>query len=168
MKYHLKHTVKIPADKYFTVTNSKDFYDWSVEKIKLESKNILEQSDSPTSLHRKSKMISRKVSDKTAAVIRQDHVEIIESFDADLKNGTFTWKLEPDILGKRVKVVATGKISPEGTDSCMRDMEVDVKVSIPIIGGVIEKAIDKRSAELFGKLNSVMEEFYCNHFKKTA
>jgi len=168
MKYHLKHTVKIPAGEYFTVTNSKDFYDWSVDKLKLESKNILEQSDTPSSLHRKSIMKSKKVSDKTAAVIRQDRVEITETFDADLKNGTFTWRLEPDILGRRVKVIATGKVYPECPDSCIREMDVDVKVSIPIIGSIIEKAIDKRSAELFGKMDSVMEGFYSEKFKKTV
>jgi hypothetical protein len=167
MKYHLVHTLKIPAADYYKVITSPEYDQWSKEKLKMESRVVLEEEDTPYKLHRKVKMVTGPVSEKTRAWIKQDRLEIVEIFDVDKQAGTFVWIIEPGIWKDKVKGGGTGKITPAGHESCTRVLDLEVKISIPIIGGMIEKALDKKISEYFEKVNAGLEEFYLTRWKKT-
>lgn len=58
--------------------------------------------------------------------------------DGDVRNGTFTI----DIKGAPIKVNGTLKITADG-DGCANEIETNVKVSIPLIGGKIAKFVEE-------------------------
>jgi hypothetical protein len=165
MKYHLKHTIRIPADQYYKVITSPKYDDWSRERLKLESRTVLEESDTPERLHRRVRMVTGPVSERTRSWIKKDKVVVVEDFSVDKRSGTFTWRFEPDVFRDKVKTVGTGRIIPSGPDSCVRDMEIELKISVPILGGIIERAIDKKVDEYFRKVNTALEDFYFTVWK---
>jgi hypothetical protein len=44
-------------------------------------------------------------------------------------------------------------------------MEIELKISVPILGGIIERAIDKKVDEYFRKVNTALEDFYFTVWK---
>jgi len=165
MKYHLKHTLQIPADAYFKLITSQEFDASLVVKLNLASRTELEKIDTPDRLFRKVKMVTKPVSDTTRAFLKVSQVECIETFDVDRKNSTFKWDFLPNVMADKIKLSSTGKVTPAGPESCVREMEIDFTVKVFLIGSQIEKKAGSRIEDGFAKINNALEEFYKNSLK---
>ena len=164
MKYTLRHTVRIPADRYIAVITSPEYDAWAKEKLKLEDRIEIERTETPERLFRKVKMV-RTVSERTRAWIKRDRFEMIDTTDVDKRANTFTWEVVPNVWTDKITARAKGRITPAGPDACIREMEFDLRVNVMLIGGKIEKAIAERIDDYFVKVNAALEEFYRDHFQ---
>ena len=166
MKTAMKHTLKIPAAEYFKFITSDEFDRWAVEKIHLASRTEIEKSVTPDRLFKKVKMVSNPVSDTTRMWIKKDRVECIETFDANLRTGTFDWDFVPNVYADKIRLSAKGRVTDAGPEQCIREMTIDFTVKILIIGGQIEKKASARMEDAFLKINRFVEEFYRDNYKK--
>lgn len=165
MNYTLRHTVKIPADKYLSVVTSQEYDAWAREKLKLESRTEIERRETPDRLFRRVKMV-RIVSERARAWIKKDSFEMIDTIDVDKRTNTFAWEIVPNVWTDKITARAKGKILPAGPDTCVRELEMVIKVNVMLIGGKIEKAIAERIDEYFDKVNAALEEFYRDRFPR--
>src|SRR5690606_20319728 len=60
-----------------------------------------------------------------------------------------TWEIEPTFGGGKVDIKGTLTIKPKGDKQCVRLIEGDFKVGIPLIGKKIESFIIKQTEESF-------------------
>ena len=70
-----------------------------------------------------------------------------------------TWKIIPDFSVGKVNIEGTLSIKPAGEDKCVRVVEGEFTVKVPLIGGKIEKYIIKQTEETFEKNTA-----YCNKY----
>jgi hypothetical protein len=165
MKYHLKHTLKIPADAYFKVITAPEFDAALVVRLNLAARDQLEKKDTPDRLYRKVRMVTKPVSDTTRAFLKVSQVECIETFDVDRKTGTFKWDFIPNVMAEKIHLSAVGKVTPAGPGSCVRDMTIDFQVKVFLVGSTIEKRAGAKIEDGFAKINAALEEFYKKGFK---
>ena len=167
MKYTLRHTLKIPADRYFAVITSPEYDVWAKEKLQLESRVETERREAPERLFRRVKMV-RAFSERTRAWVKRDRLTMIDTTDVDRRDNTFTWEIVPDIWTDRITARAKGRITPAGPDACVREMEIEIVVKVMLIGKKIEKGIADKIDDYFVKVNGALENFYRDHFGNKA
>ena len=59
----------------------------------------------------------------------------------DKKNTVYKFKIEPFYLKKKVKCQGQTDYKPKGKDKCARIFQVELKVSIPVVGQMFEKLV---------------------------
>ncbi|MES2640020.1 MAG: DUF2505 domain-containing protein [Myxococcota bacterium] len=68
---------------------------------------------------------------------RFSYVQIVEADDDTM---TTTWKVLSDVIPDKVRCEGTSRVIP-APDGCERIIEGEIKVSIPLVGGAIEKVV---------------------------
>jgi hypothetical protein len=167
MQQKLRHTLRIPADKYIAVVTSPVYDEWARRKLGLESRAEIERRETDDSVLRRVKMV-RVVSERTRAWIKRDRIAMIDTTEIDKRSNTFTWEIVPDVWADRITARAKGRITPAGPDACVRELDLEIKVNVFLIGGRIEKALAEKMDDYFVKVNAALEEFYREEFSKTA
>ncbi|MBI5529059.1 MAG: DUF2505 family protein [Deltaproteobacteria bacterium] len=167
MQQKLRHTLKIPADRYIAVVTSPVYDEWARKKLGLETRAEIERRETEDRIFRKVRMV-RVVSERTRAWIKKDRLEMIDTTDIDKRSNTFTWEIVPGIWADRITARAKGRITPAGPDACVRELDLELKVNVFLIGGRIEKALSEKMDDYFVKVNAALEEFYRDEFQKKA
>lgn len=83
---------------------------------------------------------------------RFSYVQIVEGNDDTM---TTTWKVVTDVIPDKVQCSGTSRVIPAG-DGCERIIEGEIKVSIPLVGGVIEKVVLEQLERSYERASEVI------------
>ena len=65
----------------------------------------------------------------------------VEESTTDLESHRTSWHIVPDHYGSMIRCAGTFRLEASGTDATRRITEADIRVTMPLVGGRVEKAI---------------------------
>jgi hypothetical protein len=102
---------------------------------------VLERRRTPPTAFDRVRVSPRKelpaLAQKALGVARLSYVQEITANDDTM---TTTWRVVPDVLPDKVRCGGTSRVVP-APGGCERIIEGEIKVSIPLVGGAVEKIV---------------------------
>ncbi len=166
MIYRATHILKIKEEDYFKAMFSDEFDRYLTEKINLASRQTIHSIETDEKIERKVRSTSKELSERAQSILRQKTLTVDEEIFVNKLTKEFRWQFVPDVFTKMVTIQGRGKINKNDEESIKREMELDIKVHIPIFGKKIEEFIIGRLDAWYEKVNKSLEEFYQNVYLK--
>ncbi|MGO1948213.1 MAG: DUF2505 domain-containing protein [Mycobacteriaceae bacterium] len=133
-------TVNIPADKVLAALGTKEYWEYETANIADEPGEVAEFSSDPINVVLFEVLSATALPEAVRSMVSQDlKLKRTISFGA-LEDGTATGEMFSEIKGAPVKFEAELTLIGEG-DSTTFEAEVDIDVTIPMIGPVIEPKV---------------------------
>ncbi|MCX7945029.1 MAG: DUF2505 domain-containing protein [Deltaproteobacteria bacterium] len=160
MLYKAVHILKIKEEDYFKAMFSDEFDNFLIEKLNLQSRTTLYNTETDSKIERKVRSVSKELSERAQSILRQKTLTVDEHITVDKNTKEFYWQFIPDVFTKMVTIKGKGKILKNDSDSIKREMELDIQVHIPVFGKKIEEFIMSRLDVWYERVNKSLEEFY--------
>ncbi len=160
MFYRATHILKIREEDYFKAVFSDEFDNYLSEKLNLASRKTLFNSETEERIERKVRSISKELSERAQSILRQKTLTVDEEITVNKSLREFVWQFIPDVFTKMVTIKGKGKIYKNDDESIKREMELEIKVHIPLLGKKVEEFIISRLDAWYEKVNKSLEEFY--------
>jgi hypothetical protein len=61
------------------------------------------------------------------------------------------WRAIPSVLGDRIRIEGVVRIEPLDDQACLRVLDGEVEVRIPVLGGMLERILASAAVEAYGK-----------------
>ncbi len=138
MHFRIEHEFEIDAKAYWDLFFSSDYTEDLYRSLKMRDWEILEQQDDGKTLRRKVKMTpAQQVPAIFQSVIKDTGYTEHDVFHRERSSMDVT--IEPAIMKNKFDMRGVYSVQPLGEGRCKRVWEGDVKVSVMLIGGQIEK-----------------------------
>jgi hypothetical protein len=138
MHFRFEHDFDIDAKDYWDLFFSEDFTKDLYTKIRMKDFRILEMRDDGKTLKRVVKLTPEKdVPAIFKSVIKDVGYTEHNLFHRD--RSEMEVEIEPALMKNKFELRGTYAVKPLGPGRCRRSFEGDVKISIMILGGQIEK-----------------------------
>lgn len=160
MVYRATHTLKIREEDYFKAMFSDEFDRFLVERLNLASRTTLYNTETDERIERKVRSVSKELSERAQGILRQKTLTVDEEINVNKITKEFVWRFIPNVFTNTVSIHGRGKIYKNNEESIKREMELEVKVNIPIFGRKIESVIYERIDAWYARVNSSLEDFY--------
>ncbi len=160
MIYRATHTLKIKEEDYFRAMFSDEFDNYLSEKLNLASRKTLYNNETDERIERKVRSTSKELSERAQSILRQKTLTVDEEITVNKTTKEFSWQFVPDVFTKMVTIKGKGRIYKKDEESINREMELDIKVHVPLFGKKIEEFIISRLDAWYEKVNLSLEEFY--------
>jgi hypothetical protein len=138
MHFHFSHDFDIDPAGYWEIFLSEEYTKDLHAQLKMKEFVVLERREEGNRLHRKLKVTpNTAIPSVLQAVIKDTGYTEHDTFDRD--KSAMEIRIEPAMLKNKFDFRGTYSVHPAGEGRCRRVFEGDVKVSVMILGGQIEK-----------------------------
>ncbi|MCX7959154.1 MAG: DUF2505 domain-containing protein [Deltaproteobacteria bacterium] len=169
MIYRTTHILKIKENDYFRAMFSDEFDNYLTEKLNLACRRTIYNTETDEKIERKVRSTSKELSERAQSILRQKTLTVDEEIFVNKLTNEFSWQFVPDVFTKMVTIRGKGKIFRNDDESIRREMELDIRVHVPLFGKKIEEFIVSRMDAWYERVNKSLEEFYQNvYLKKSA
>lgn len=86
-----------------------------------------------------------------------DRISYEQELDSDHATKTIVWKVKTLFLSDKVKCGGKSRVIPAPDNGCERVLEGEITVSVPLVGGQIEKQIVEQLQSSYDKAARVIE-----------
>ncbi len=148
MRFSLTHRFEAPLDEVERLANSGDFQAELDLLPNVGSRHLLElTAREDGSMHRVTKYsLGSQLPAPVVAVLGQS-ATWNEIADYDPSSHTWTFRIEPHVLGGQLDCHGTYTFEADGPDATKRTVDVEITVKVPIVGGRAEREIKKGLVE---------------------
>ncbi len=160
MIYRATHILKIKEEDYFRAMFSDEFDKYLSEKLNLANRYTIYNTETDDKIERKVRSVSKELSERAQSILRQKTLTVDEEISVNKTTKEFSWKFIPDVFTKTVSIHGRGKIYKNDDESIKREMELEIKVHVPIFGKKIEGFIHERMDAWYERVNRSLEDFY--------
>lgn len=160
MIYRATHILKIREGDYFKAMFSDEFDRYLAERLNLASRSTLYNRETDEGIERKVRSVSKELSERAQSILRQKTLTVDEEIYVNKITKEFSWRFIPDVFTKTVSIQGRGRIYKNDEESINRDMELEIKVNVPIFGKKIEGLIQERMDAWYVRVNNSLEDFY--------
>lgn len=160
MVYRATHILRIREEDYFKVMLSDDFDRFLSERLNLQSRSILQNEETDERIQRKVRSTSKELSERAQNILRKKTLTVDEEITVDKKKSEFHFRFIPDVFTNMVTIQGRGRIYKNDEESIKREMELEIRVNIPLLGRKIEEIIISRLDAWYERVNKSLEEFY--------
>ena len=109
---------------------------------KLGAPELLEQREDGTLLHQRVRyQFAGEVNAAVRRVVDPHRLSWVEDSTIDRVAHRTTWQIVPDHYGSMIRCSGTFQLEAAGEAATRRIAEGEVKVSVPLVGGKVERAI---------------------------
>jgi hypothetical protein len=143
MKKRIDHRVEISADNFYeTIYFNEDFNAKLYAALRFRERRILKQEDRGDTVYREVLQVpERDLPGPIKKALGAEQLAYTEKSLYDRKTGKVDIDIVSSVKPDKVKVQGVFWVEPAGPDHCQRLFELEVKVDIFAIGGMIEKLI---------------------------
>lgn len=146
MKMDVRHEMPAPIDVTWREMHSEPFVAAQREVTGTSGEVVSEEALPGGKIHRQTRVrLGQELPSVAANLLGSKYLSYILDEVVDAANYTTQWQVIVDKVSSKVKAAGTFKLVPLTATSCQRVVLGEVKVSVPLVGGRIEKGI---SAEL--------------------
>lgn len=92
------------------------------------------------------------IAQRALGASRFSYLQIVDSDDDTMST---TWKVLSDVIPDKVRCAGTTRVVP-APDGCERIVEGEIKVSIPLVGGAIEKVVLEQLERSYDRASEVI------------
>jgi len=143
MKKRIDHRVDIAADKFYdTIYFNEGFNAKLYAALKFRERRILQQEDRGDTIYREVLQVpERDLPGPIKKALGTEQLSYTEKSLYHKKTGKVDVDIVSSVKPDKVKVQGTFWVEPDGPSHCHRLFELEVKVDIFAIGGMIEKMV---------------------------
>ena len=146
MKFSLSNPLPCSAEEAWDIISSPEFLEASNASSKVR-REVLLKEERDGLLHERIRVtFPQKLPRLEAKALNREHLSYVQEQTTDNGRHLTQWRVKVDGAGDKIKAQGTFSLQPSPR-GCSRVIEGEVKVSIPLIGGKIER-------EVVGKLKS--------------
>ena len=163
MKFTISHVFDTDAESYW----EKVFFDpeynkrlYSKEGLDFKAFEILSMTGNPGE-NRVRRLRTEPKSDAPAVVKKLigDGLAYTEDGNYDATKKLWTYKITTSKLADKINIGGRFWVEPKGEKKCERVSEVELKVDIALVGGTVEKFIEKTTRESYEKTFQFTKKF---------
>ena len=164
MRFELRHPMPRPADVAWKTFFHDDAYEAELKKQNSEhTAEVLEEGPKGDKHYTKTRITShRPLPSFMKRAIGADHLSYVLEQWRDEGRYELRWKVTPPTAQDKIKAEGTYKLiaTPSG---CERLVSGEIKVSIPLVGGKIEKAIGEELKSSYERSAVFAREWLAAH-----
>jgi len=142
MKFHIEQEFVGSLDAVESAFLDPGLLERMGELPKLGQPDLLSQDDNRTTVHQRVRYrFGGDLSSAVRRVIDPARLTWVEDSILDRRTHRTTWTIRPDHYADRLTASGSFALQPAGPDRTRRIAEGDVKVTFPLVGGRVERAI---------------------------
>jgi hypothetical protein len=154
MKLYCEHRIDKGADDLWRVLHTEDFESHLGRAIGLSEYRELERNEDENAIYRKIRVIPT-IPAAFSSLLRytrtEESVSYIERQWRSKQEMEVRWEMEPSILADRVQIDGVILIKPISARTCLRILDGQVKVDVPGLATVIERAVVSSAIDAYDK-----------------
>ena len=160
MRIHIVHEFDVDIPTYEKLMFDPEFKKKTDKLPGLSRREVLRDEDDGVryvTTHTKCHA-SGALTDKVKRFVQGGDIYWIDEtvYDRQTHIFTYVWKV-PQF--KEVRVKGVRKITPSGAGRTRREIDGEIKVGVPLIGGLLEKVLSSQMEHNMNELAKVMQEF---------
>jgi len=138
MNFTVSHDFDISAQGYWDLFWSDDYNTDLYKQLNMRTRTVLEQKEEGNTLRRTQKLEpSLNVPSWANSVIKDTGYTEYDVYHRD--RSEMEVRIEPQMMKDRFHMHAVFKVIPLGENRCRREFAGEVKISVPLLGGKLEK-----------------------------
>jgi hypothetical protein len=155
MRLHCEHPMPFRAEHFWSIIHAPEYEAVVARALGLAEYREAERREEPTAIYRRIEARPRalpesfkKLLERIAGVGSASYVEEQwRSRDAM----AVRWRAVPSVLGDRVRVAGVVRIEPIDDGTCLRILEGEVEVRVPVLGAILERAVVSAVIEAYAR-----------------
>lgn len=160
MKTRIEHTFDLPADQFFEkVFYNEEFNEQLFKKLNFKEREVHTEDRGDTIYRVVRQVPERDIPGPVKKVLGSGRLEYEER--STYRKGGLHADIEviPSLKPEKVKIHGKFWVEPMGDARCRRIFELEVKVSVFGVGGLIEKTIIKETEESYDTASRLTAEY---------
>ena len=141
MQIRISHHFPVAPRAYWEGTRGQDFDDKLAAASDIDV-TVLERRRDGARTHDELRVSPKKelpaLAQRALGSARFSYVQIVDSDDDTM---TTSWKVLTDVIPDKVTCSGTSRVIPTADGGCERIIEGEIRVSVPLAGGTIEKIV---------------------------
>lgn len=152
--------IPLDADAFWSVIHGPEYEALVAEALGLHEYGELDRREERDAVYRRI-----RVSPETPAALRVllrraagvDSLSYVEEQWRSRTRREVRFRMVPSVLAERSRIEGTVRVEPRTDATCTRILEGVVEVGLPIVGGLLERAIVANTVDGYGKSAAVVE-----------
>lgn len=170
MRLHCAHVIPLGAAAFWKVIHAPEYEALVAEALGLREYTELERREEEDSLYRRIQ-VAPELPDALRTLLRraagQDSMSYVEEQWRSRARREVRFRLTPSVLAGRSRIEGCVRVEPRDDSTCTRVLEGVVEVSVPLVGGLLERAIVANAVQGYGKSAAVVERLPAPRTRRT-
>lgn len=158
MEIKLTHHFPCTPQAYWDATRHPDFEPIARERAEIDYTRLDAREEGARAYTRARVSPRKELPALVQKAIGQARLSYVQELEEDSATLTTRWKVIPDFLTEKVQCSGGSRVVP-AAGGCDRIIEGTIDVSIPFIGGTIEKQIVEQISRSYDKAAEVLRTF---------
>jgi hypothetical protein len=158
MNFSFVHEFDIDPQGFWDLFFSGPYEEELYKRLKMKSRTVLEHKDEGNIVRRTQKMEPELNVPSWATSVIKD-TGYTEYDVMNKSTSTMDVRIEPALMKDRFQMNSTFKVTPLGTGRCRREFAGEIRISVPLIGGKIEKLMVEQLREAYDSAAQVTREW---------
>ena len=148
MRFTLEHRFDAPVDDVVRAANSDDFQALVRKLPNVGERTVTERTEAPDgTIHRVTRYTLGSQLPAPVVAVLGPVASWDEIADFDPSARTWTFEIRPHVLKGRLRCHGAYAFVPDGDGRTKRNVDVDIQVKVPLVGGRAEREIKKGLVE---------------------
>jgi len=158
MNFSFVHDFDIDAKSYWDVFWTEDYNKDLYKQLNMRSRTVLSQTDEGGVIRRSQKMEpTSPIPSWATSVIRDTSYVEHDTYHKD--RSSMDVRIEPLLLKDRFHMSAVYSVTPLSEGRCRREFKGEVRISVPLLGGRLEKMMVDQLRDAYDTAARVTREF---------
>jgi hypothetical protein len=164
MNFSFTHEFDVAPQGFWDLFFSPPYEEELYKRLKMRTRTVLEHKDDGATIRRTQRMEPQLAVPSWATSVIKDtgYTEYDVMHKATSKMEV---RIEPAMMKERFHMHSTFTVTPLGTGRCRREFAGEIKISVPLLGGKIEKLMIEQLREAYDTAAQVTREWIAK--KKT-
>ncbi len=158
MNFSFVHEFDIDPQGFWDLFFSKPYEEELYKRLKMRSRTVLEFKDEGNQVRRTQRMEPELAIPSWAASVIKD-TGYTEYNVLDKATSKMSVRIEPALMKERFQMSCSFAVTPLGPGRCRREFSGEVKISVPLLGGKIEKLMIEQLREAYDTAAQVTREW---------
>jgi hypothetical protein len=154
VRLHCTHVIPLDADGFWGVIHAPEYEAIVADELGLREYRELERREEGDAVYRRIQ-VSPELPETLRALIRRaagaDSASYVEEQWRSRESREVRFRMTPSFLSDRSRIEGRVRVEPRDATSCTRTLEGVVEVRVPLLGGLLERAIVANVVEGYGK-----------------
>ena len=158
MNFSFAHEFDIEPQGFWDLFFSQPYEEELYKRLKMKTRTVLEHKDEGNLVRRTQRMEPELNIPSWATSVIKD-TGYTEYDVMNKATSTMEVRIEPALMKDRFKMHSTFKVTPLGPGRCRREFAGELRISVPLLGGKIEKLMVEQLREAYDMAAQVTREW---------
>jgi hypothetical protein len=155
MRIHCEHRMPFAADHFWAIIHAPEYESLVAESLGLAEYREVERREEPEAIYRRIEARPSALSESFQKLLQRiagvGSANYVEEQWRSKHAMEVRWQAIPSVLNERVRVEGVVRIEPIDEQTCLRILEGEVAIRVPVLGGMLERAAASAVVESYGK-----------------